>query len=71
MYADSKHVFGFTSLLVPRVAKSWAGGLGTRQCIRLNAQVSRVIKTRTFLRRLDEDCQLLHGVGQLLYKVNF
>ena len=28
---DSKHVFAFTSLLVPRMAKSWAGGLGTRQ----------------------------------------
>ena len=24
-YADSKHVFAFTSLLVPRIAKSWAG----------------------------------------------
>ena len=23
--ADPKHVFGFTSLLVPRIAKSWAG----------------------------------------------
>ena len=72
VYADSKHVFGFTSLLVPRIAKSWAGGwLGTRQRIRLGTQVSRVIKTRTFLRGLDEVCQLLHGVGQLLYEVNF
>ena len=26
VYADSKHVFWFTSLLVPRIAKSWAGG---------------------------------------------
>ena len=25
----------------------------------------------TFLRGLDEVCQLLHGVGQLLYEVNF
>ena len=24
-YADSKHVFAFTSLLVPSIAKSWAG----------------------------------------------
>ena len=47
------------------------GGLGTRQRNRLGAQVSRVIKTRTFLRGLDEVCQLLHGVGQLLYEVNF
>ena len=26
VYADSKHMFGFTSLLVPRTVKSWAGG---------------------------------------------
>ena len=39
------------------------GGLGTRQRIRLGAQVSRVIETRTFLRGLDEVCQLLYGVG--------
>ena len=26
VYADSKHVFWFTSFLVPRIAKSWAGG---------------------------------------------
>ena len=69
--ADSKHVFWFTSLLVPRIAKSWAGGLGTRQRIRLGAQLSRVFETRTFLRGLDDVCQLLHGVGQLLYEVNF
>ena len=25
-YVDSKHVFAFTSLLVPMVEKSWAGG---------------------------------------------
>ena len=40
--------------------------LGTRQRIRLGAQVSeiwRVIKTRTLLRGLDE-------VGQLLYEVH-
>ena len=46
------------------------GGLGTRQRICFSAQVSRVIKTRTFLRGLDEVCQLLHGVGQLLYEVH-
>ena len=28
------------------------------------------IKTRTFLRRVDEVCQLLHEVGQLLYEVH-
>ena len=32
--------------------------------------VSYVIKTRTFLRGLDEVCQLLHEVGQLLYEVH-
>ena len=32
--------------------------------------VSCVIKTRTFLHGLDEVCQLLHGVGQLLYEVH-
>ena len=42
------------------------GGLGTRQRIRLGTQVSRVIKTRTFLRGLDEVCQLHHEVGQFL-----
>ena len=68
VYADSKHVFWFTSLLVPRIAKSWGGGgLGTRQRIRLGSQVSRV----TFLHGLDEVCQLLHGFGQLFYEVNF
>ena len=41
-----------------------------RRCIRLGTQVSRVIKTRTFLRGLDEVCQLLHGVGHLLYEVH-
>ena len=25
VYADSKHVFGITSLLISRIAKSWAG----------------------------------------------
>ena len=25
VYADSKHMFGFTSLLIPRIAKSWVG----------------------------------------------
>ena len=45
-------------------------GLGTRQRIHLGAQVSRVIKTRTFLHGLDEVCQLLHGVGQLLYEAH-
>ena len=41
-----------------------------RQCIRLGAQVSCVIKTQTFLRELDEVCQLLHEVGQLLYEIH-
>ena len=41
-----------------------------RRRIRLGAQVSSVIKTRTFLRGLDEVCKLLHGVGQLLYEVH-
>ena len=48
-------------------------GLGTRQCVRLGAQVSEiwcVIKTRTLLRGLDEVDQLFHEVGQLLYEVN-
>ena len=47
--------------------------LGTRQRIRLGAQVSdiwHVIKTRTLLHRVDEDGQLLHGAGQLLYGVH-
>ena len=44
--------------------------MGTRQRIHLGAQVSRVIKTRMLLRGLDEVCQLLHGVGQLLYEVH-
>ena len=51
--ADSKHVFGLTSLLVPRIAKRLGGGLGTRQRIRPGSQVSRVIETRTFLRGLE------------------
>ena len=48
-------------------------GLGTRQRIRLSTQVSdiwHVIKTRTLLHRVDEDSQLLHGAGQLLYGVH-
>ena len=32
--------------------------------------MSSVIKTRTFLRGLDEVCKLLHGGGQLLYEVH-
>ena len=48
-------------------------GLGTRQHIRLGAQVSEiwcVIKTQMLLRRLDEVGQLLHEVSQLLYEVH-
>ena len=36
----------------------------------LSTRVSRVIKTQTFLCGLDEVCQLLHEVGQLLYEVH-
>ena len=45
-------------------------GPGMRQPIRLGTQMSCVIQTRTFLRRFDEVCQLLHQVGQLLYEVH-
>ena len=47
---------------------SQKAGLGMRRRIHLGAQVNRVIKTRTFLRGLDEVFQLLHGVGHLLYE---
>ena len=47
------------------------GGLGTKQRIRLGAQVSEIwrVKTRTLLRGLDEVGQLLDKVGQLLHEV--
>ena len=53
-----------------RKAGQAAGNGATWQHICLGAQVSRVIKVRTFLRGLDEVCQLLHEVGQLLYEVH-
>ena len=69
VYADSKHVFQFTSLLID--CKKLGGGRpGNEATYRLGTQVSRVINTRMFLRRLDEVCQLLHEVGQLLYEVH-
>ena len=49
------------------------GGLGTRQHIRLGAQVSeiwRVIEARTLLHGLGEVDQLLHEVSQLFYEVH-
>ena len=68
------YVFAFTSLLVPRMVKSWAGAWERGNAfVWAHMQVSEiwhVIKTRTLLRGLDEVCQLLHGVGQLLYEVH-
>ena len=56
----------------PVLQKAWQG-LGMRQHIRLGTQVSdirHVIKTRMLLHGVDEDSQLLHGAGQLLYGVH-
>ena len=52
--ADSMHVFGLTSLLVPRIAKSWAGGWERGNAfVCPGSQVSHVIETRTFLHGLE------------------
>ena len=39
--ADSKHMFAFTSLLIPRMAKSWAGP-GNEATHSYGAQVSEI-----------------------------
>ena len=49
------------------------GGLGTKQRIHLDAQVSETwrVKTRMLLRGIDEVGQLLDKIGQLLHEVGY
>ena len=67
VYADSKHVFGSPVSSFPGLPKAGRGpgNEATHSSGRTGESCYR-----TFLRRLDEVCQLLHGVGQLLYEVN-
>ena len=67
IYADSKHVFGSPASSFPGLRKAGRGpgNEATHSSGRTGESCYR-----TFLRRLDEVCQLLHGVGQLLYEVN-
>ena len=63
-------MFAFTSLLVPRIAKSYRRGPGNEATHPLDLVLVRDshLTGRTLLRKLDEVSQLLHEIGHLSYE---